>query len=194
MRQVRNVVIPAWYNREGYINALARLIIEKCERFSDPEKPHVFFSAHGLPNAYIETLADPYKDQTCAAAHTQSSSAPPEAVTPVGASRCRSRVCLGHLRRATHTHDPGAHPCPRGLVGGSEATVAFVMNRMRQLGCDQSSRSNAEDAAPHHARAAHHARASRLSHHTSHLNARHRFSAFVPPCLGILSVGVHRPH
>ena len=29
LRQVRNVVIPAWYNREGYINALAKLIIAK---------------------------------------------------------------------------------------------------------------------------------------------------------------------
>jgi len=79
LRQVRNVVIPAWYNREGYVSALARLIIEKCERFPDAQTPHIFFSAHGLPKAYIESLGDPYKDQT-------------------------------------------------------EATVTFVMNRMRQLG------------------------------------------------------------
>jgi ferrochelatase len=64
--QVRNVVIPAWYNREGYVSALARLIIEKCERFPDAQTPHIFFSAHGLPKAYIESLGDPYKDQTCA--------------------------------------------------------------------------------------------------------------------------------
>ena len=31
LRQVRNVVIPAWYNREGYVHALARLIADKCE-------------------------------------------------------------------------------------------------------------------------------------------------------------------
>lgn len=29
LRQVRNVVIPAWYNREGYVNALAKLIASK---------------------------------------------------------------------------------------------------------------------------------------------------------------------
>ena len=79
LRQVRNVVIPAWYNREGYVNSLARTIMQKCDLSEDPSEPHVFFSAHGLPKKYIESLADPYKTQT-------------------------------------------------------EATVAFVMNRMRQLG------------------------------------------------------------
>jgi len=79
LRSVRNVVIPAWYNREGYVAALARLIAEKCDMSDNPSAPHVFFSAHGLPKKYIETLGDPYKLQT-------------------------------------------------------EATVAFVMQRLRQLG------------------------------------------------------------
>jgi len=80
LRQVRNVVIPAWYNREGYVNALARLIAEKCDLSpTNASTPHIFFSAHGLPNKYIADLADPYQQQT-------------------------------------------------------EATVIFVMNRLRQLG------------------------------------------------------------
>ncbi|KAL1495679.1 hypothetical protein AB1Y20_016543 [Prymnesium parvum] len=63
LRQVRNVVIPAWYNREGYVAAMARLIADRCERFDDPTAPHIFFSAHGLPLKYVEDLGDPYKDQ-----------------------------------------------------------------------------------------------------------------------------------
>lgn len=83
LRQVRNVVIPAWYNREGYVNALAKLLAAKCDLHADKpggsSAPHVFFSAHGLPTKYVSDLGDPYQKQT-------------------------------------------------------EATVSFVMSRMRQLG------------------------------------------------------------
>jgi ferrochelatase len=64
LRQVRNVVIPAWYNRAGYVAAQAALVAKKVDL--DPrgrDAPHVFFSAHGLPKKYIDTLADPYKMQ-----------------------------------------------------------------------------------------------------------------------------------
>jgi len=68
LRQVRNVVIPAWYNREGYINALAKLIIAKCDLSADQaggkDGPHIFFSAHGLPVKYVSELGDPYRMQT----------------------------------------------------------------------------------------------------------------------------------
>jgi len=63
LRQVRNVVIPAWYNREGYVNSMARLIAAKCDLSEDKSEPHVFFSAHGLPAKYITSLADPYQYQ-----------------------------------------------------------------------------------------------------------------------------------
>jgi ferrochelatase len=64
LRQTRNTVIPAWYNRQGYINSLSRLIEEKLQKFDDPSSAHVFFSAHGLPVKYVETLGDPYQTQT----------------------------------------------------------------------------------------------------------------------------------
>ena len=68
LRQVRNVVIPAWYNREGYVNALAKLIAAKCDLSADKpggaSGPHVFFSAHGLPTKYVSELGDPYQKQT----------------------------------------------------------------------------------------------------------------------------------
>jgi ferrochelatase len=68
---VRTVVIPAWYNREGYIDALTKLIAAKCDAISGGDRskegvdaPHVFFSAHGLPKKYISGLGDPYQKQT----------------------------------------------------------------------------------------------------------------------------------
>jgi len=64
LRQLKNVVIPAWYNREGYISALTRLITDKCDKFDDPSSAHIFFSAHGLPTKYVDELGDPYKAQT----------------------------------------------------------------------------------------------------------------------------------
>ena len=68
LRQVKNTVIPAWYNRQGYVEAMARLVAEKIDKFDEPSKAHVFFSAHGLPVTYIEDLGDPYKAQTEASA------------------------------------------------------------------------------------------------------------------------------
>lgn len=65
LRQVKNVVIPSWYSRQGYVNAVARLVAERCDAFDDDRtSPHIFFSAHGLPVKYIETLGDPYQVQT----------------------------------------------------------------------------------------------------------------------------------
>lgn len=64
LRQLKNVVIPAWYNREGYINSVARLIADRCDKFDEPSAPHIFFSAHGLPVKYITDLGDPYQVQT----------------------------------------------------------------------------------------------------------------------------------
>ena len=52
------------YNREGYVNACARLIASKLDLASDKTSPHLFFSAHGVPVKYIEALADPYQKQT----------------------------------------------------------------------------------------------------------------------------------
>ena len=62
---MRNTVLPAWYNREGYINAMARLVAERIDAMQERDgvQGHVFFSAHGLPAKYIDELGDPYKQQ-----------------------------------------------------------------------------------------------------------------------------------
>lgn len=69
-----HTVIPSWYYRPGYIKTMAKLIQEQLNSFrrqeialakiDAPTLPvlHVLFSAHGVPNSYIEA-GDPYKEQ-----------------------------------------------------------------------------------------------------------------------------------
>ncbi|XP_078435203.1 ferrochelatase 2 [Wolffia australiana] len=58
---MQHTVIPSWYQREGYIKAMASLIEKELEKFKDPKNAMVFFSAHGVPLAYVEEAGDPYK-------------------------------------------------------------------------------------------------------------------------------------
>ncbi|XP_018500803.1 ferrochelatase-2, chloroplastic-like isoform X1 [Pyrus x bretschneideri] len=58
---MQHTVIPSWYQREGYITAMANLIEKELQRFDSPEKVMIFFSAHGVPLAYVEEAGDPYK-------------------------------------------------------------------------------------------------------------------------------------
>ncbi|KAJ7001065.1 ferrochelatase-2 [Populus alba x Populus x berolinensis] len=58
---MQHTVIPSWYQREGYIKAMATLIGKELETFDHPEQVVIFFSAHGVPLAYVEEAGDPYK-------------------------------------------------------------------------------------------------------------------------------------
>lgn len=58
---MQHTVIPSWYQREGYITAMANLIEKELGNFDQPEKVMIFFSAHGVPLAYVEEAGDPYK-------------------------------------------------------------------------------------------------------------------------------------
>ncbi|KAG6777727.1 hypothetical protein POTOM_017556 [Populus tomentosa] len=58
---MQHTVIPSWYQREGYIKAMANLIEKELETFDHPEQVVIFFSAHGVPLAYVEEAGDPYK-------------------------------------------------------------------------------------------------------------------------------------
>jgi protoporphyrin/coproporphyrin ferrochelatase len=66
-----HTVIPSWYDRPGYIKAMADLIQNELDSFSedeleeagdDPCPRHILFSAHGVPLSYIEA-GDPYQEQ-----------------------------------------------------------------------------------------------------------------------------------
>ncbi|KHG11541.1 hypothetical protein F383_13061 [Gossypium arboreum] len=58
---MQHTVIPSWYQREGYIKAMANLIEKELQKFDHPESVVIFFSAHGVPLAYVEEAGDPYK-------------------------------------------------------------------------------------------------------------------------------------
>jgi len=72
-----HTVIPAWYDRPGYITAMANIIQTQLNTFTNNEckaqneltpgyTKHILFSAHGVPQSYIEA-GDPYQSQiqTC---------------------------------------------------------------------------------------------------------------------------------
>jgi ferrochelatase len=53
--------IPQWHTHETYIRALAEQISGEIEKFPDPDprRVHLLFSAHSVPQSYIER-GDPY--------------------------------------------------------------------------------------------------------------------------------------
>lgn len=56
-------VIPSWYDRPGYLRAMADLITQALSQFSNPDQVHVFFSAHGVPVSYVKEAGDPYQQE-----------------------------------------------------------------------------------------------------------------------------------
>eukprot|EP00850_Spirogloea_muscicola_P008704 SM000047S16843 [mRNA] locus=s47:194683:198018:- [translate_table: standard] len=58
---MEHTVIPSWYQRVGYVEAMADLIRRELHKFADPSGVNIFFSAHGVPVAYVEEAGDPYK-------------------------------------------------------------------------------------------------------------------------------------
>jgi ferrochelatase len=61
LQQIDYTVIPSWYDRWGYIEAMAQLITQELEQFPNPDQVHIFFSAHGVPVSYVEEAGDPYQ-------------------------------------------------------------------------------------------------------------------------------------
>jgi len=64
LASVRHTVIPSWYQRPGYVKAMAVMIAQTLKtKFEDDKEPLIFFSAHGVPVSYVEQAGDPYKDE-----------------------------------------------------------------------------------------------------------------------------------
>lgn len=60
--------IRSYYDDPRYIGAMAELIVKEIQACPDPRAAHVFFSAHGVPQSYVEEAGDPYQSeiQACA--------------------------------------------------------------------------------------------------------------------------------
>jgi ferrochelatase len=65
LRHIRRRYITRWHDHESYVSVLARQIQDLIGQFPDarPERVHLLFSAHGVPQSYIEN-GDPYLRQT----------------------------------------------------------------------------------------------------------------------------------
>ncbi|MCT7969236.1 ferrochelatase [Laspinema sp. D1] len=59
----QHTVIPSWYQRPGYLQAMAQLIARELDGFENPDQVHIFFSAHGVPVSYVEEAGDPYQQE-----------------------------------------------------------------------------------------------------------------------------------
>jgi ferrochelatase len=63
LRQIEYTLIPSWYDNPGYLEAMVDLIVQELEKFSEPDRVHIFFSAHGVPQSYVEEAGDPYQQE-----------------------------------------------------------------------------------------------------------------------------------
>jgi len=54
-------VIADWYKEPGYLQAMTELIATEIDKCPNPDRAHVFFSAHGVPLSYVEEAGDPYQ-------------------------------------------------------------------------------------------------------------------------------------
>ncbi|HEY9742294.1 MAG TPA: ferrochelatase [Coleofasciculaceae cyanobacterium] len=61
--RIEYTVIPSWYQQPGYLQAMAQLIAQELDQFSNPDSVHLFFSAHGVPLNYVTEAGDPYQQE-----------------------------------------------------------------------------------------------------------------------------------
>ncbi len=63
LQKINYTVIPSWYKRSGYLQAMAELIQQQLDQSDNPDQVHIFFSAHGVPLSYVEEAGDPYQQE-----------------------------------------------------------------------------------------------------------------------------------
>jgi ferrochelatase len=61
LQKINYTLVPSWYERSGYLQAMAQLIAQELDHHPNPDKVHLFFSAHGVPLSYVEEAGDPYQ-------------------------------------------------------------------------------------------------------------------------------------
>ncbi len=63
LQAIDHTVIPSWYDHPGYLQAMADLIAKELEQLPEPDRAHIFFSAHGVPVSYVKEAGDPYQQE-----------------------------------------------------------------------------------------------------------------------------------
>jgi ferrochelatase len=55
--------VRSWADHPGYVDAFVQSIQRQLSGFDNPERAHILFSAHSIPESYVRE-GDPYLDQT----------------------------------------------------------------------------------------------------------------------------------
>ncbi len=63
LKKLEYTIIPSWYNHQGYLQAMANLIATELDKHPQSEQVHIFFSAHGVPQSYVDEAGDPYQQE-----------------------------------------------------------------------------------------------------------------------------------
>lgn len=63
LQDINYTVIPSWHKQQGYLQAMADLILQELSQIPKPDEAHIFFSAHGVPKNYVEEAGDPYEQE-----------------------------------------------------------------------------------------------------------------------------------
>jgi protoporphyrin/coproporphyrin ferrochelatase len=144
---MEHTVIPSWYDRPGYLQAMAQLIAHEIDRFPDPNAVHIFFSAHGVPVSYVEEAGDPYQREIeeCTALVMQTLDRP-NAHTLAYQSRVGPVEWL-----KPYTEDAIAELAATGVESLLVVPVSFVSEHIETLQeIDMEYREIAETAGIHH--------------------------------------------
>lgn len=63
LRNLDYTLVASWYDHPQYIAAMVDLIRQELSQFENPDSTHIFFSAHGVPQSYVDEAGDPYQKQ-----------------------------------------------------------------------------------------------------------------------------------
>src|SRR5438046_3208358 len=55
--------ISSWPDQRTYVQSFAQAIERELAKFTQPDKVHILFSAHSIPESYVRK-GDPYLEQT----------------------------------------------------------------------------------------------------------------------------------
>lgn len=66
---INYTLIPSWYDHPDYLTAMADLITRELNKYENHRHIHIFFSAHGVPQSYVDKAGDPYQAEIEACTH-----------------------------------------------------------------------------------------------------------------------------
>jgi len=63
LQEIPYTVVPSWYQEPNYLQSMADLIATELDKFPEPDRVQLFFSAHGVPRSYVDEAGDPYQQE-----------------------------------------------------------------------------------------------------------------------------------